>query len=130
MRRAGFLSSANEPDRELEVEIPKRLDMNCVALITCSAMRKPARDAVRDIMLAHSIKTTFVIMHVTTETLSGRALGAEEPEMAKRIMGEKIADIEEPLEEEKDVILIDSIHDIDTSFFEILEGIRRQLAGF
>ena len=64
-------------------------------------------------------------MHITTETLSGRTLGAEEVELAKSIMGDKIADIEEPLEE-KDVILIDSIHDVDTSFFEIKEGISRQ----
>ena len=91
-------------------------------------MRKLARDAIRDVMLAHSIKTIFVIMHITKETLSGRTLGAEEPELAERIMGEKIADIQEPLEEEKDVILIDSMLDVDASFFEIKEGITRQLA--
>lgn len=46
-------------------------------------------------MLAHSIKSIFVIMHIAKETLSGRTLGAEEPELAERIMGEKIADIQE-----------------------------------
>lgn len=76
------------------------------------------------------MKTIFAIMHITIETLSGRTLGAEEPDLAERIMGEKIGDIEEPLEEENDVILVDSIHDVDTSFVDIKEGIRRQLAGF
>ncbi|TVY91424.1 hypothetical protein LAWI1_G003013 [Lachnellula willkommii] len=129
MRRIGFLSDGKISDGESEVQVPTMLGTSCVALITCHAMRKPARDAIRKVMLAHSIKTIFAIMHITKETLSGRTLGAEEPGLAERIMGEKIADIEEPLEEEKDVILVESIHDVDTSFIEIKEGIRRQLAG-
>ena len=135
IRRIGFLSDGNESDGESEVEAPKKLSTapeklgtDCTALISCFAMRKPARDAIRDVMLAHSIKPIFVIMHITKETLSGRTLGAEEPELAERIMGEKIADIQEPLEEEKDVILIDSMRDVDAMFLEIKEGISRQLA--
>lgn len=42
-------------------------------------------------------------------------------------MGEKIADIEEPMEEEEDVILNDSMRDVDAMFLEIQEGISRQL---
>ena len=60
----------------------------CTAIITCYAMRKPARDAIRRVLLSHSIHPMFVILHITKETLSGRTLGAEEPELAERIMGE------------------------------------------
>jgi gluconate kinase len=129
LRRLGFLSDGNESDGETNVEAPRKVVPDCTALISCYATRKPARDAIRDVMLAHSIKPIFVIMHITKETLSGRTLGAEEPELAERIMGEKIADIQEPLEEEKDVILIDSMRDVDALFVEIREGINQQLAN-
>lgn len=125
-----FVSDGKISGGESKGQVPPMLGTDCVALITSHALRKPARDAIREVMLAYSMKTIFAIMHITIETLSGRTLGAEEPDLAERIMGEKIGDIEEPLEEEKDVILVDSIHDIDTSFVEIKEGIRRQLAGF
>jgi len=134
LRRLGFLSDGNESDGESEVDpcrklrtAPMKLAPDCTALLSCLAMRKPARDAIRDVMLTHSIRTIFVILHITKETLSGRTLGAEEPELAKRIMGEKIADIQPPLDEEEDVILVDSMQDIDALFLEIRERITKQL---
>lgn len=102
--------------------------LHCAALLTVYAMRRPGRDAIRNVLLAQSIKPIFVIMHITTQTLSGRTLGAEEPELAERIMAAKIADIEEPQEDEKDVILIDSMRDVDTLFDEIKAAIRHRLA--
>jgi len=93
----------------------------CAAVITSYATRKVGRDAMRSVMRANSIKIIFVILQISEETLSGRTLGAEEPELAERIMGEKIADIQEPLEEEleRDVITIDSMRDVDSLFEEI-----------
>lgn len=136
LRRLGFLSDGNESDGESEVDVGKksrtarrRSGSNCTALISCFAMRKPARDAIRDVMLAHDIRVIFVILHITEETLCGRTLGAEEPELAERIMGEKIADIQEPLQEERDVILVDSLQDVDAMFLEIKARITRQLAA-
>ncbi|KUJ23688.1 uncharacterized protein LY89DRAFT_679029 [Mollisia scopiformis] len=135
LRRIGFLSDGYESDGEGEVEAPgktttapRRLGAECTALISCYAMRKPARDAIRDVMMAHSIRSIFVILNITKETLSGRTLGAEEPELAERIMGEKIEDIQEPLEEEKDIILVDSTRDVDALFVEIKERILQQLS--
>lgn len=128
LQRLGFLTDGNESDGESQVDNPRKLGTKgCTAVITLSHMRKPARDAIRDVMLAHSIRPMFVIMHITKETLSGRTLGAEEPELAKRIMEQKTEDIQEPLEEERDVILIDSIRDVDTLFPEIMDGITQQL---
>lgn len=136
LRRIGFLSDGNESNGESEIEpskklstAPRKLGTDCTAIISFYAMRKPARDAIRDVMKAQSIRTIFVIMHITKETLSGRTLGAEEPELAERIMGEKIADIQEPLQEESDVILIDSMRDIESLFMDIQEGISRQLGN-
>ncbi|KAK5656658.1 hypothetical protein OQA88_4638 [Cercophora sp. LCS_1] len=77
----------------------------CLALLSCYAMRRPARDAIRKAMLAQGIKSVFVILNITKETLSGRTLGAEEPELAEKIMAAKAADIEEPAEDEADVLL-------------------------
>jgi gluconate kinase len=128
LRRLGFLTDCNESDGESKVEAPRKLEAEgCTAVISLHHMRKPARDAIKHVMLAHSIRPIFVIMHITKETLSGRTLGAEEPELAGRIMEQKIADIQEPLEEEKDVILIDSMRDVNALFVEIMEGITRQL---
>ena len=128
LRRVGFLTDCNESDGESKVEAPRKLETEgCTAVVSLPHMRKPAREAIRGVMLAHSVRPIFVIMHITKETLSGRTLGAEEPELAERIMEQKIADIQEPLEEEKDVILIDSLRDVDSLFPEIMEGIIRQL---
>jgi gluconate kinase len=136
LRRLGFLADGNESDGELEVDTcrklrtaPRKPGSNCTALISCFAMRKPARDAIRDVMLAHDIRAIFTILHITEETLFGRTLGAEEPELAERIMGEKIADIQKPFQEERDVILIDSMKDVDALFSEIRERIMRQLTN-
>jgi gluconate kinase len=96
-------------------------------IISCYAMRKGDRDAIREAMQTLAVRPLFVILHITEETLSGRTLGAEEPELAKRIMGNKIADIQEPLAEEleRDVMLVDSMRDMDTVFGEVREGITR-----
>ncbi|KAK5997076.1 hypothetical protein PT974_02428 [Cladobotryum mycophilum] len=118
LRRYGFLPGGNGFGGESDMEAPKTLRPHCTALIICYAMSKPARDAIRYAMLDHSIKPIFVIMSITKETLSGRTLGAEDPELAERIMEEKIRNIEEPLEEEKDTI-----------FLRIRERISRQLAN-
>lgn len=117
IRRIGFLDGSKS-------------GTGCKALMSCTAMRKQDRDAIRDIMWTHAIAPIFVIMHITKETLVGRTLGAEESELADRIMGEKIADIQGPLdEEEKDVVIIDSTQDVDTVFLRIKEGINRQLVS-
>ncbi|KAH6648862.1 hypothetical protein BKA67DRAFT_576066 [Truncatella angustata] len=126
--RIGFLSEGTEPTKEIQAKAPRKLGMDCTALITCFAMRKICRDAIRDVMMAHGVKIIFVIMQITKETLSGRTLGAEEPELAERIMEVKIADIEEPLEEEKDVVLVDSMRDVEALFLEMSERIGQQLA--
>ena len=135
MRRIGFLSDGNESDGEGEVDAPRRRstaswnsNTDCAAVITCYAMRQPAREAIRNVLLIHSIRPMFVILQITEETLSERTLGAEEPELAERIMGEKMADIQELWVEEKDVILIDSMRNVDSLFLEIRNGISRQLA--
>lgn len=135
--RIGFLADGNESGGESEVDVPSRklssaprkTGANCTALITCYSMRKLARDAIRDVMLAHSIRTIFMIMQITKETLSGRTLGAEEPELAEKIMESEISDIEEPLEEKKDVIVIDNMQEVDAMFMEIKDGISRQLSA-
>ena len=126
LRRIGFLTDGYESNGGSEV-CPRKLGTDCTALISCYAMRKPARDAIRNVMLAHSIKPIFVIMHITKETLSGRTLGAEEPGLAERIMGEKIADIQEPLQEESDVILIDSMRDVDALFLEVKDALIQRV---
>lgn len=132
--RLGFPASTSEPDVETEpsAEPPGEggsggTQQQCAAIISLYHMRKPARDAIRDAMWACSVRPVFVVLHITEETLSGRTLGAEEPRLAERIMAHKVADIQEPLEEEKDVILFDSLRDVDALFPEILDGVARQL---
>jgi gluconate kinase len=100
----------------------------CLAVLSCYAMRRPARDAIRNVMLAHTIRPVFVILHITKETLCGRTLGAEEPELAERIMAAKLADIEEPAEDERDVVLVNSLRNVDMLFDVIRDGIGRVLA--
>lgn len=134
LQRLGFLASSNQPDSGTDPvsgrDAPGVTQQHhCAAVISLYHMRKPARDAIRDAMLAQSVKPIFVILHITEETLSGRTLGAEEPQLAERIMAHKVADIQEPLGEEKDVILVDSLRDVDALFPEIMEGVSQQLQG-
>jgi hypothetical protein len=63
------------------------------AVISLYHTCKLDREAIQDAMQAQSIRPIFVIMHTTEETLYGRTLGAEEPELTRRIMEQKIADI-------------------------------------
>jgi gluconate kinase len=128
LRRIGFLSDGSESEGESKAKVPRKLGQEgCTAILSVFHMRKPGRDAIRDAMLEHSIRPIFVIMHITQETLSGRTLGAEEPELAERIMAQKRADIQEPHEDERDVILVDSMRDLDTMLPDIKEAITRQL---
>lgn len=133
LQRLGFpASSGNELDSETEPPPARdapagKQQHHCAAVISLYHMRKPARDAIRDAMLAVAIRPVFVVLHITEETLSGRTLGAEEPQLAERIMAHKVADIQEPLGEEKDVILVDSLRDVDALFPEILEQVAKQL---
>lgn len=142
LQRLGFQAGRNEPGdgdepgpggEALGRGVPggttqqQQQQQKCAAVISLYHMRKPARDAIRDAMLAQSVKPVFVILHITEETLSGRTLGAEEPRLAERIMAHKVADIQEPLGEERDVILVDSLRDVDALFPEIMEGIAQQL---
>ncbi|KAL1861719.1 hypothetical protein Daus18300_008688 [Diaporthe australafricana] len=136
LRRLGFPAQGNEeePGRGGEAELepgppgaPPLRAPRCAAVLSLCHMRKPARDAIRDAMVALSVRPVFVILHITEETLSGRTLGAEEPRLAEKIMAHKVADIQEPLDEERDVILVDSLRDVDALFPEIMERIPRQL---
>ncbi|KAG8169309.1 hypothetical protein KVR01_000054 [Diaporthe batatas] len=135
LQRLGFPAGASEPVVQNEpsaeasggpggsVETQQR----CAAIISLYHMRKPARDAIRHAMLACSVRPVFAVLHITKETLSGRTVGAEEPRLAERIMAHKVADIEAPLEEEKDVILLDSLRNVDALFLEVLETVSQKL---
>ena len=113
---------------EVENQNPKKRETGCLALVTCFALRKLARDAIRDVMVAKSVRGIFVILQITRDTLSGRTLGAENPELATRIMGEKAEDSRKSLEE-KDVLVVDSMQDVNALILDIEEMVRRQVAG-
>ncbi|POS68547.1 hypothetical protein DHEL01_v213059 [Diaporthe helianthi] len=127
LQRLGFPAGTGEPDVENEHSAEASGGLRCAAVIQLYHMRKPARDAIRDAMLASSVRPVFVVLHITKETLWGRTLGAEEPRLAERIMAHKVADIQEPLKEERDVILLDSLRDVDALFVEIMEAVPQNL---
>jgi gluconate kinase len=128
LRRIGFLTDGNESDGESEVVAPKKLGTNgCTAIISVYHMIKPSRDAIRSSMQENGLRTIFVVMHITADMLSRRTLGAEEPELAKKIMDGKIADIQEPEEDETDIILVDALKDLDTLHAEVVEEITRRV---
>lgn len=97
-----------------------------VALVTCFHMTPFERNAMRQAMLERKIKPVFVILQITTETLSGRTLGAEEPELAASIMAIKASHIQQPLEGERDVIIIDSMKDVDTLSAQMTAAIQER----
>ncbi|CEJ91457.1 hypothetical protein VHEMI07167 [[Torrubiella] hemipterigena] len=98
-----------------------------LAVISCFHMPPFERNAMRQAMLERNVKPIFCIMHITTTVLSGRTLGAEEPELAARIMAIKAGAIQDPLEEEKDVILIDSMKNMDDVFVEMTAAIKARI---
>jgi gluconate kinase len=141
MQRIGLMSEGYESDGEAE-DFPLRSPKSgnpkikikgnggegaCKALVTTYALRKESRDAFRDVMSSKGVRTIFVILQITKHTLSGRTLGAEEPELAERIMEEKVEDLEVPVEGERDVIVVDSMQGIDALTVEIEERIRMQV---
>lgn len=120
---------------EIPVSVPRSPDNettdgekeNCIALVTNYHLRKPARDGVRASLLAEGVRAIFVILQITPGVLSGRTLGAEEPELAERILKEKVEDLREPFDEETDVLVVDSMQDVDSLTVGIEEIIRRQV---
>lgn len=97
-----------------------------LALVTCFHMTPFERNAMRQAMLERNVKPIFVILQITKETLSGRTLGTEEPELAASIMAIKTSNIQPPLEGEKDVITVDSMQDVDTLSAQITAVIEER----
>jgi gluconate kinase len=134
MQRIGLMSDGSESDgggdSDNEDRRRKKVhkETGCLALVTHYALRRPGRDAIRDVMLAKDVRVIFVILQITEDTLSGRTLGAEDPELAESIMKEKAEDLKEPDEEERDVLVVDSMQDVDSLTLDIEEMIRRQVA--
>lgn len=129
MQKVGLMSQKAELEGggEPNVKQPRNTDLRCTGIVTIYALRKRGRDAIRDVMLEKSVRVIFVVLQITTDTLVGRTLGAEEPELAKRILGEKAEDLREPSEEERDVLVVDSMQDVDTLTLDIMERIRIQV---
>lgn len=100
-----------------------------LAVVSCFHMTPFERNAMRQTMLERNVKPIFVILQITTETLSGRTLGAEEPELAASIMAIKASHIQQPLEGEKDVIIIDSMRDVDTLAAQMTAALQERI-GF
>jgi gluconate kinase len=116
-------SSGSDSKRHTEEESRPR----CIAFVTCLALRKHGRDAIRDIMLTKSIRVIFVVLQITRDTLVGRTVGAENHELEMKILREKAEDLTLPLEEETDVLVVDSMQDIDSLTEDIKEMIKRQV---
>ena len=135
MQRLGLMSDGSESDgggdsdnEDRRRKKREKKPTGCLAVVTHFALRKPSRDAIREMMLAKEVRVIFVILQITKDTLSGRTLGAENPELAERIMNEKAEDLREPEEEETDVLVVDSMQDVDTLTLTIEEMIKRQVA--
>jgi gluconate kinase len=129
-QRIGLISNASESygGGESNSQDLKKKSTGCIALVTCFALRKLGRDAIRDVILTKWVRVIFVILQITRDTLSGRTLGAENPELAEEIMEEKAEDLREPLKEEKDILVVESMQDVDALTLVIKEMIGRQLA--
>lgn len=127
-RQFGLLSDIPESSGG-KASSPKSMNTGCVALVTVFALRKPGRDAIREVMLEKSVRDIFVVLQITKDTLSGRTLGAEEPDLAERIMESKREDIRLPEVRERDVLAVDSMQDVDALTLDIEERVRRQVEG-
>ncbi|KAK0611246.1 hypothetical protein B0T14DRAFT_500391 [Immersiella caudata] len=103
------------------------------AVLTCYAMRRQERDAIREAMGNAGVRVLFVVLWISEEVLEGRTLGAEEEGLAGRIMGAKKGDIEAPGEEELvgrggDVMVVDSLKSVEEMDGAVKEGVGRWLA--
>ncbi|KAK4443318.1 hypothetical protein QBC34DRAFT_362196 [Podospora aff. communis PSN243] len=104
------------------------------AVLTCYAMRRRERDAIREAMSSVGLRVLFVVLWISEEVLEGRTLGAEEEALAGRIMMGKKRDIEMPGEEELvgrggDVMVVDSLRSVEEMDGVVKEGLGRWLAG-
>ncbi|CZR68189.1 uncharacterized protein PAC_18088 [Phialocephala subalpina] len=129
-RQFGLLSDIPESNGGKAFEPdPKKSSTGCIALVTIFALRKQGRDAIREVMLERSVRVIFVVLQITKDTLDGRTLGAEEPDLAETIMESKREDIRLPEVEERDVLVVDSMQDVDALTLDIEERVRRQVEG-
>ncbi|PWY79644.1 hypothetical protein BO70DRAFT_397128 [Aspergillus heteromorphus CBS 117.55] len=110
---------------------PRPKNSSIKAIITAGAMRKPSRDAIRAIMLAQpeAVGVIFVVLQIGRETLVGRTVGAENPELEMRIIEEKVEDIRVPLAEEQDTLVVDALQDVDSLGDEI-RGLVGRFCGY
>ena len=77
-------------------------------------------------MREKGVRVIIVILQITTDTLSGRTLGAEEEGDAVRIMASKAEDLRPP-EGEEDVLVVDSMQQVDALIEDIEGMVRRQV---
>jgi len=71
MQRFGLMSDGSESDgggdSDNEDQIKKKhlKETGCLALVTHFALRKPGRDAIRDVMHEKEVRVIFVILQIT-----------------------------------------------------------------
>jgi len=124
MSRLGLLEALENPT--LPPTPTSTPAANPAALITVFALRKFSRNAIKNVMREKGVRVIIVILQITTDTLSGRTLGAEEEGDAVRIMASKAEDLRPP-EGEEDVLVVDSMQQVDALIEDIEGMVRRQV---
>ncbi|PYI08446.1 hypothetical protein BO78DRAFT_395594 [Aspergillus sclerotiicarbonarius CBS 121057] len=103
------------------------------AVVSCAAMRKPHRDAIRSVMATQSVGVIFVVLQIEPETLLGRTVGAENRELEMRILQEKTEDIRLPGVEEagpgRETIVVDALMDVDSVCWFVRGRVAEVLGG-
>ena len=77
-------------------------------VMTCSALKRTYREALRDVMGDASLQTNFVLLEADEEELMRRVDGRQGHYMKSTMVASQLASLEEPYEDETDMLPIDA----------------------
>ena len=83
-------------------------DAEATIIVTCSALRREHRDALRNMLSDQSIRTQFVVLQAGEEELIRRVSGRKGHYMKASMVASQIAAIEQPMIDETDVLPVDA----------------------
>lgn len=115
----------------LRNEAVKKLQQSNAVIVTCSALKHKYRDVIRVASYEHpSVQVHFVYLKVDADTLQKRVKERVGHYMKESMVHSQMEALEEPQEEEFDVLKIDVTQDKDAVRKQALAGLRAKLKEY
>jgi gluconokinase len=115
----------------LRNEAVKQLQKSNTVIVTCSALKRKYRDVIRVASYEHpTVQVHFIYLRVDEETLQARVKARVGHYMKEGMVHSQMETLEEPAEDEFDVIKVDVRQDKDAVRSEALTRVRAKLKEY